>query len=410
MNKSMIWKLSVGDIVFKHNGDLLATFGCLDEPAQVRDDILAKWWNIKSERDLLQTLEWLDNEGHSAIYRQASSGKATDFQKFFINEFKEVLKGVDLTAWDLGRYASLVRWGHHAGFITEKRAWELLQRTSSRLQKTYSSWEQFAEHYILGRFFWNGKPEEQQMYFALEYLLGNENSPWKMIPWNTALSDHGDGDWKRGNPFYVDIYKDGVEKLVSQQQYYRRLISEDPLNPFVYNSFAHFLEEKLMDPEAALKYYERAVKVDKKFVQGYRNILALIADNKWRKDQTREVFELWSLSMPHCDEVFFKYADWLVYKTGDYELGEKCYQKAIELSEAEYVYYVDYGYFLSEIRHDYEQARLMYLKALEINPEGEQALVNLQALREGLEAVVQFSKSSKYAKFMGKIYNTPSNS
>ena len=410
MNKAMVWKLSVGDIVFKHNCDLLATLGSLDDPEQVRDDILAKWWNIKSERDLLQTLGWLETDGHSAIYRQAKAGKSTEFQKFFIKEFQDVLQGVDLTAWDLGRYVSLVRWGHHAGYLNEDKLWKMLDRTCSRLQQTYTSWEHFAEHYILGRFFWNGKPEEQQMYFALEYLLDNEHSPWKMVPWNTDLSSGGDYNWKRNNLYYVDIYKEGADKLVTKQHYYRRMITEDPLNPFVYNSFAHFLEEKMMDPESAIKYYERAVKVDKNFLQGYRNILSLISGSQWRKDQTKQVFEMWIKNMPQSDEAYFKYADWLVYKLGEYNEGQKCYEKAIELNDNEYTYYVDYGYFLAEVRHDYDLAREKYLKALHINPEGEQALINLQALREGLEAVIQFSHSSRYAKFMGKTYDTPSNS
>ena len=134
MNKSMIWKLTVGDIVFKHNSDLLATLGSLGEPEQVREDILAKWWNIKSERELLQTLNWLEKEGHSSIYRQAKKGKATEFQKYFIEEFSGVLKGIDLTAWDLGRYASLARWGYHAGYLNEERFWSILDKTPCSLQ------------------------------------------------------------------------------------------------------------------------------------------------------------------------------------------------------------------------------------------------------------------------------------
>lgn len=404
MNKAVLWKLSAGDIVFKYNCDVLATFGSLDNPEIVRDDILKKWWNIKNEQDLRHTLDWLEQEGHSEIYRQALKGKATEFQKFFIKEYGNTLKDVDLTAWDLGRYASLIRWGHHAGYITESEVWTYLNRTSRKLQSSYTSWEQFAEHYVLGRYFWNGKPkEEQELHFALEFLLENDKSPWKEIDWHTPL-DSSDNEWHQGNPYYVELNKQGVDLMVTKQQYYRRMLREDPLNPFIYNAFAYFLENNMMDPDAALTYYKRSVMVDKKFNQGYRNIIKLIGTNPWRRSETQEIFELWTTSMPHYDEAFFKYADWLSYQQGEYDKAQKNYEKAIELNDSVYSYYVDYGYFLADIKHDYEHARRMYLKALEINSKGEQALINLQALREGLEAVVKFTNSPQYARYFGKVY------
>lgn len=404
MNKSALWKLAVGDIVFKFNGDLVSTLGSVDEPKEVLEQILDAWWNIKDTKSLLKTLEWLEHEGHSSIYKRALAGEANGFQKRFIKKFGDTLAGVDLLAWDLGRYSSIVRWGHHAGLINEDQAWVLLNRTSLRLQKAYSSWEVFAEHYLLGRFFWDGNVDhQQQMHNTLDFLLKNKYSPWKIVPWGTPLNND-DHDWREDNPFFVDLGSDYRSALIAKQKYFRRMIRNDNENPFVYNAYAQFLENKLMDPESALTYYLKSLKVNDKFLPGYRNAISLICENSDRREQTKEIFDLWINRMPECQEAFFKYADWSIYKYGDADMGQFCYERSIELNPNEYAFYVDYGYFLAYVKYDFESARKMYLKALDINPTGEEALANLSALRQGIDAIKEFTESDKYSKFFGDAY------
>jgi uncharacterized protein DUF1266 len=73
------------------------------------------------------------------------------------------------------------------------------------LQASYSSWDDFAADYLLGRYFWN--PDVKADNESIRYIVGLLGDPqgglWSGIPWGQTL---GDG------PVMRDTYASSVLK------------------------------------------------------------------------------------------------------------------------------------------------------------------------------------------------------
>ena len=70
------------------------------------------------------------------------------------------------------------------------------------LQASYSSWDEYAADYLLGRYFW--APDETAEMEHIRYIIGLLESPtglWSAIPWNESL---GEG------PVMRDVYASRV--------------------------------------------------------------------------------------------------------------------------------------------------------------------------------------------------------
>jgi hypothetical protein len=81
-----------------------------------------------------------------------------------------------------------------AGYLTEDEAWDRIMPAAALLQKTFDSWKDFGENYLIGRQFWSyeqTKKEGQVFRDIYRKLLANSSSPWNRNPWDMELSMNG---------------------------------------------------------------------------------------------------------------------------------------------------------------------------------------------------------------------------
>ncbi|MEV0226046.1 DUF1266 domain-containing protein [Streptomyces sp. NPDC050704] len=154
---------------------------------RIDDDKARRWladqWEITSREALVGRLDGLSRAGYRARARARL--------------------GVEPLAWDAGLYVDITRRGFACGMLSEADAWTALKNIVPAVVRSYGSWKEYAEHYLLGRMVWRdglqGRtdadlPAPQAVSDAhLKSLLdpANKASPWNMAPWD-AIShpDH----------------------------------------------------------------------------------------------------------------------------------------------------------------------------------------------------------------------------
>lgn len=143
---------------------------------------LARQWEITAPEQLLGRLGRLANTGYRAMARRRL--------------------GIAPLAWDVALYVDISRRGFACGMLTEPDTWTLLKNIVPAVAGTYASWQEYADHYLLGRQVWRenleaargdgeGLPAPQAVSDAhLRSLLdpANRTSPWNMAPWE-AISN-----------------------------------------------------------------------------------------------------------------------------------------------------------------------------------------------------------------------------
>ncbi|MGQ4388763.1 DUF1266 domain-containing protein [Streptomyces sp. SAS_270] len=144
---------------------------------------LADQWEITSRAELVDRLDDLARSGYRAGARRRL--------------------GVEPLAWDAGLYVDISRRGFAAGMLSEADTWTALKNIVPSVVRSYTSWKEYAEHYLLGRMVWRDNlqdrgdpdpPAPQAVSDAhLRSLLdpANRSSPWNMAPWETiGRPDH----------------------------------------------------------------------------------------------------------------------------------------------------------------------------------------------------------------------------
>lgn len=135
-------------------------------------EILKDSWNITSREDLLEALETLTSGGQAGSFKELHSLIAAHPGKslmgiaceqglsiletnrlFFVNTMAQRLGSHGLSAWDDGRCLNLIRWSLAADYIDHNEAVELALPFVEKIESSYSSWEDFISHYIIGRGF-----------------------------------------------------------------------------------------------------------------------------------------------------------------------------------------------------------------------------------------------------------------
>lgn len=206
------WALATSAILTERNGqrhDLLG--GTQRTEASIREwkQTLRQWWDINGRADLLATLKWLEEGGHRQDFEQlgalVKSLTPAQYQEIrakaqenedaahklqMVEKYYPTLGKKSLLGWDYARYISLCRWGYLVGYLTEDEAWERIMPAAQALQRTFNSWKDLGENYLIGREFWSLSETEQsgQLYReAYQSLLNDPASPWQRNPWNTNL-------------------------------------------------------------------------------------------------------------------------------------------------------------------------------------------------------------------------------
>jgi hypothetical protein len=214
--------LAFGAILDSQNGDPHSRLVPEMGPAEHESDerrirgMLADSWDVHDRGELLETLDNLQSgeNGHRATFwtlrhmlleakmenyfkviTEASAGDDASARKFIVATHLAPLRNqtLPITAWDFGRYINLCRWGVDAGWITEQEAWSRILPAARLLQASYSSWDEFAADYLLGRNFWNpgtGK-DNNTIRYRITLLKLPPKGLWSTIPWGQSL---GSGD------------------------------------------------------------------------------------------------------------------------------------------------------------------------------------------------------------------------
>lgn len=183
-------------------------------------EALSELWDIESPESLRATLQWLTEEGHSALLEQyrrvlidcmsdldmacrriatEDEVDAQDFEAIALIRHRLAIAsrapagGNALVAWDCGRAISINRWAAGAGLQTAEEAWRAIRRLAVHAQMVFHSWKDYSENYVLGCTFWTHDGwRVDNCKEAMDTLLSPSyaESPWNTVPWDTPLASH----------------------------------------------------------------------------------------------------------------------------------------------------------------------------------------------------------------------------
>jgi len=198
------WALAASAIAATANHEGTSTLAA-DTPARAREG-LAVGWDVRSREDLFNALSRLDDGQEREIFSRLGGSNLSDdqFNKVLsrlnprqvnearlAREYYPAHQSQSLIGWDYARYINVCRWGVSAGYITPEEAWPLVMNAARILQRSFGSWQEFGEDYMVGRKFIPpttiGTPYESPQ-AAYNWLLNDPSSPWQKIPWNLPLN------------------------------------------------------------------------------------------------------------------------------------------------------------------------------------------------------------------------------
>lgn len=207
------WLLAAGGILSAQNREGFDTLKCAIPVSDIKTLILRDWWGVTDRKTALSTLDWLENGGQRSDFEHTqkmiemtTQGNKDSYdelrdslieQKFANNEsifafdfvFNHLydLKKQSLAAWDFVRVINISRWSFSAGYISEDEAWMHMLSAGKRVQKTYSSWDDMAKHYVYGRTFWAQTNNHPETMTFINWLQKSPGSPWRNISWSQPL-------------------------------------------------------------------------------------------------------------------------------------------------------------------------------------------------------------------------------
>ena len=206
------WALAASAILMEINNqrhDLLGGEFRSPENVASRKLMLSHWWGIEGRQDLIETLAWLQDEGHrkdfvdtgemlfsltpeevATCVARAQEDEELLHQFELVRDYYPRIGDRGLLAWDLGRYIALCRWGYFVGYFSEDEAWARILPAARILRHQFSSWGQMADDYLMGREYWSysvTKANGAQYRQIVTKLLRDPASPWSTCPWNTDM-------------------------------------------------------------------------------------------------------------------------------------------------------------------------------------------------------------------------------
>lgn len=180
------WLLSLGALLgFVEGGDP-TQFGFYPRPAYTetglpggnetvlpRDlcrELLAEDWSIGSREELLSAVHEILETGHDSAFQEAAKeirnlsdgeiarrakrlGEVDEYMWPYTKELWEKWHKTGIRGWDLGRCATLCRWGYTAGYLTYSEAIELLDSAVQEVRERFTSWDRFYENFLEG-YYW----------------------------------------------------------------------------------------------------------------------------------------------------------------------------------------------------------------------------------------------------------------
>lgn len=179
--------------------------------------MLIRDWGIRTRHALLEQLHWLHVAGHRVPFNLERENAAAldEGEAFAVEAMLEARAGdeeaaerlwrfrraraddrgimrVDFTAWDLVRFAMLVRAGTAAGYLTVEEGMDFLLEQVDEMRACYGSWPEVGEHFRVARWYWHSVGGEQEretdvLDMARQQALVLAMSPWHDVPWDMPV-------------------------------------------------------------------------------------------------------------------------------------------------------------------------------------------------------------------------------
>ena len=185
--------------------DVLGAFSLTCDYIPRQRTRLSEQWDLYGRFELFTTIESLISDGHNvsfnALVKHLGSLDGTN-QRIYINRQSQrdqarctmILhltaeqKQQGIPVWDFARAVNLARTGYEVHYLSPTETTRLTIALAAELQKSFDSWEDYGQNFILGRWFWRGSEEDKESAeTAVEKLLTDPKSPWKIYPWEMPL-------------------------------------------------------------------------------------------------------------------------------------------------------------------------------------------------------------------------------
>lgn len=211
LSKDQFAAINIGAINAEQTGYYCDSLSTGSSAADIKQN-LSNYYDITDRDTALETLEWLFTSGHRVYFdliKGVVSGQETQIDGSELDEddidrikeyasnlqgameslvgydFIKVKQPADLyqksiAAWDMGRLVLVTRCCFDVGYISDEEAWRYIFQARQLSQKTYSSWEELASGYVIGRAMWSGNTMSLTGIIGItQDLLGDQESPWK---------------------------------------------------------------------------------------------------------------------------------------------------------------------------------------------------------------------------------------
>lgn len=213
LTEAQLWMIALSAILNEQNGySHDSIYGGRQRSAEqikINKECLERDWNISNRQTLMDSLDWLWEDGHRSDFLKARSffsalsengqndylkaiSKESDryIQYHLIKAYDKKLPQAGILAWDFGRYVFLCRDGAFLGYISNQEAFELMLKVAKVIQKSYLSWKEYGLAYMAGRQFWLKNLSSDSAHWHTNYLskmLFDKDSPWVKLDWSTKL-------------------------------------------------------------------------------------------------------------------------------------------------------------------------------------------------------------------------------
>lgn len=203
------WALAISAILKKINNNYFDVLGGIPFPNERYisscESGMHGGWSIYDRENALDAIAYLRDEGQRAEFNYYAGiiNELTDieFEELlnnnaldkklvrklqFVKEHYQSLGDKSLLGWDYCRLMEVAEKSFTLGYITAEEAWAEIIPAAQVVQKTFSSWEDLGNNYMLGRLYWSGETDPKRVE-AMQWLLSDPQSPWMNLEWDTYL-------------------------------------------------------------------------------------------------------------------------------------------------------------------------------------------------------------------------------
>lgn len=154
--------------------------------------VLKKLYGVESRDELLSAAKFFSEEGQgvemvAGLAQLPRDPSADNYVQRLLRNNAAVIRRSGCKGWDIGRAATITGWSALGRYITEAEYWQLMKPMAEQAQRSYSSWQEYADGYELGRLYWAEGAEHKPTADAMTVLLSDPASLWVQLPWQTPL-------------------------------------------------------------------------------------------------------------------------------------------------------------------------------------------------------------------------------